>query len=183
MSDGSLAITRTKLWIREFVLEYSLCPFAGEVYQNEKILYTIETSSGTHEQLIAFWNTVHTLDNSGMHSTAILILDPGPVLFDEYLDLFDKALLILKEAGLDSRFQLAGFHPLYRFDGEDEHAPGNFVNRSPYPLIHILFVDEVKKAIDSHASINDVPVRNKKKMEELGLEKLQALLAGFQRNV
>jgi hypothetical protein len=76
----------------------------------------------------------------------------------------------------DGKFQLASFHPAYQFAGTKEGDPTNYTNRSPLPLIHIIRTEEVADAIASHPDIDSVPLANKAKMRELGVEQLRAML-------
>jgi len=172
-------INATKRWIEEFVIGFRLCPFAKTVFDNKQILYNLELSDDTHMQLVAFWNSLQQLEKESELSTSILILPNAPEDFESYLDVFEKAEFLLEESGLKEKFQLAGFHPAYRFNEESISAASHFTNRSPYPLIHILYVADVRNAIESHPDIASVPEMNILKMKDLGIEALNELLNSY----
>ena len=172
-------INATKKWIAEFVIGFRLCPFAKTVFDNNKILFSLELSDDIHMQLVAFWNSLQELEREAELSTAILILPNAPNDFESYLDVFEKAETILQDSGLNDKFQLAGFHPEYLFSEENISAATHFTNRSPYPLIHILYVDDVAHAVESHPDIASVPKMNILKMKDLGIEDLNRLLNSY----
>jgi len=41
---------------------------------------------------------------------------------------------LLKEQGYEGIYQLASFHPRYRFDGAPDNDASHYTNRSPYPM-------------------------------------------------
>ena len=53
--------------------------------------------------------------------------------------------------------QMIVFHPEFRFEGEAKNARGNYVNRSPYPTLHILKKAAMDEIVAAHG-------------EEIGLE-------------
>jgi len=169
-------IQQSKKWIREFVIKYDLCPFALSVYNDDKILYSLEPSDDLKSQLIAFWNICHSLNTNDNYSTAFLILPFGIDDFEKFLDLFDRANLLLEETDLASTIQLAGFHPEYLFEDSDKHDCANYTNRSPYPMIHVLLVDDVHRAVKSYLDVELIPERNILKLRELGLDSIRKIL-------
>ena len=86
---------------------------------------------------------------------------------------------ILKDTKIDSQLQLASFHPEYQFEGTDKDAASNFTNRSPYPIIHILRVEEVERAITLHEDTDAIPARNIALMEDYGLAYLKKQLSKY----
>jgi hypothetical protein len=158
------------------VIGFDLCPFAARVYDNDQIQYSLEESANPKDQIIAFWNCIHSLSNSDKFTTAFLLLPNASRSFDEYLDLYDKCDWILKETKKDQEFQIAGFHPNYLFDQSDENDPANYTNRSPFPMIHILYVEDVHKASKNHPDIDSVPLRNIRFLRSKGLESIQNIL-------
>ncbi|MGA0232124.1 MAG: DUF1415 family protein [Saprospiraceae bacterium] len=179
MNSEEHYISATKKWIAEFVIGFHLCPFAKSVFDSGYILFSLELSDDAHMQLIAFWNTLQQLEKNKDFSTSILILPNAPEDFESYLEVFEKAESLLEESGLSNTFQLAGFHPAYLFNEEKISAPTHYTNRSPYPLIHILYVDDVRRTIKSHPDIASVPSMNILKMKDLGIESLSQLLQSY----
>ena len=73
----------------------------------------------------------------------------------------------LQEVGLDDEFQVVGFHPQHVFGGEEPTDPGNFVNRSPYPMIHILRQESVTDAVETSPIAGSVPSSNQALLRQL----------------
>ncbi|MFY9179893.1 MAG: DUF1415 family protein, partial [Venatoribacter sp.] len=73
-------------------------------------------------------------------------------------------------------YQIASFHPDYQFGGTEPDAAENYTNRSPYPTLHLLREDSLERAIADYPNVGDIPERNIALMNELGTEKLKALL-------
>ena len=88
---------------------------------------------------------------------------PSLTDFAEFLKVAQYAEEILETTGLDKDIQLATFHPDYLFEGEQ--AVTSYTNRSPYPTLHLLRVEDVALAINSYEregkSTEDVWRRNK----------------------
>ena len=85
--------------------------------------------------------------------------------------------MFMNEEALDEEFQVVGFHPQHVFGGEDSDDPGNFCNRSPYPMLHLLRESSVEAAINAYAGdVEEVPGRNEELMRERGVELLVSRL-------
>ncbi len=178
ISDDKI-ITISKAWIKEFVIRYQLCPFASKVYDNDEILYQHSGSTNLLKQMQSVITTCGQLSDSMQYTTAFVIIPEIIHDFEAFLDLMDRLEWALEELQLNDRFQLAGFHPDYLFENTDNATSGNYTNRSPYPMVHILDVTDVKAAIDSHPDIDSVPADNIKKLENLGVDELAKMLKRF----
>jgi hypothetical protein len=108
-------------------------------------------------------------------SNSLLILPNGADDFDDFLDLVHMTETLIQDQGLTKAFQLAHFHPNYVFAGVEADDPSNYTNRSPYPMLHLLRVDEVAMAIEHHPDIHSVAPANIEKMRDLGVEQIKAL--------
>jgi uncharacterized protein len=78
--------------------------------------------------------------------------------------------------------QVASFHPSYQFQGEPEEDVTHFTNRSPVPLVHLLLVDDVSKAIDAYGGPDATEAiwkQNQVKLKALTLPKVVAMLRGI----
>lgn len=163
-----------KKWIEDFVIKLDLCPFAKHPFSKGKIHFS-EIDFETKESfLIGFWDEIERLETTPADqvSNSILIINNGLDDFLEYLEVFSLSEGLLKLQQQDDAFQLASFHPDYLFEGEGKESPRNYTNRSPFPMIHILRVEEVSAAIEFYDGVEEIPVNNKSKMEELGSETL-----------
>lgn len=168
----------TEKWITQFVVKYNICPFAASVMIQNKLHLSVHESNDFQSTLKAFWELMLKLEelrNTNKEETAILLI-PGLVDFDEYLDVFYAAEQMLYESDYFEKFQLASFHPDYQFEGSERSAISNYTNRSPYAMIHILAVDDVTKAVDAHPNVNRIPEDNIQKLEEMGETELSSIL-------
>ncbi len=153
---------RTIQWIEGFVLKHNLCPFAKIPFTNNKILYQ-DTNTTQLEKLLFELHTL--LFNMEGYSNGFFILPS--MEFDEFLDVFYAAEQYIIDAGFSSEFQLASFHPEYQFADYSEEDKRNRTNQSPFPMIHILRVLEMKKAIEQYGDTTQIFVENEKKMNRL----------------
>ena len=174
-------VARTKKWVEEFVIGYNLCPFARVPYEANQIRFCEIGESDPEAILEAFWKEIEVIDSADetVISNSILIMPALSDSFGDYLDVFNMASDLLEMQNKADKFQLASFHPAYLFDGTTESDPTNYTNRSPQPLIHIIRINEVARAIESHPDIDSVPITNQTKMRELGEGYLKNRLEGL----
>jgi len=163
-------INKTKNWIDQFVIGLNLCPFAKAVYDKDQIRYTVNESESNDELLISFYNELLLLKKIGPKdaATGFYIFPNAFSDFESFLDFYAQAEFVLKESKLEQTFQLAGFHPKYLFAESAEEDIENATNRSPYPMIHILRVKQVSKAIDTYPDVSAIPENNIETLKELG---------------
>ena len=171
------AIDATKRWLQNVVIGLGLCPFASKVVQDQQVAFyaqPFDSLLSTLEQLQSQAAEVVGTDNK--ISTSLLILYQGLEEFESYLDAYHHMEEAFKVTH-DGILQMASFHPNYTFeDADTEDDITNYTNRSPYPIMHILKVQDVSEAIDSHPDIHNVGPRNKNVMRKLGLEGYYNLL-------
>jgi hypothetical protein len=70
-------------------------------------------------------------------------------------------------------YQVASFHPQYRFADAPDNDPDNYTNRSVYPMLHLLREDSWKAIDTSRCGRN--PERNIKFAREKGLGYMKLL--------
>ena len=80
--------------------------------------------------------------------------------FDDYLDLVDKAEKALRKKKLEGIYQVASFHPLYRFAGSTDDDAANYTNRSVFPMLHLLREESIEAALTRYANPGQIPERN-----------------------
>ena len=85
---------------------------------------------------------------------------------------------MLKAQDYEGIYQLASFHPDYRFEGAGPDDPANYTNRSPYPMLHILRETSVEQALKNYPNPEKIPERNVQLTQGLGLQIMEELLAG-----
>jgi len=163
----------TKLWIERFVIGLRLCPFAHYSFYGNTIYYKESTSFELKDCVYDLMSVVQKMNaiSPSELSNAFLIFNSS-LSFHEMLNLkeqFDDKLL---ENNLADEFQVVVFHPEFQFGDEDFHAAGNFVNRSPLPMIHLLREEEVAKAIESTDDVDQIPLRNKDVLEKIKIRNI-----------
>ncbi|MFN2287018.1 MAG: DUF1415 domain-containing protein [Chromatocurvus sp.] len=172
----------TQRWLQGVVIALNLCPFAGREVSAGRVRYRV-TDSDTEEGLLqVLEDEIHHLRDHS-HTATTLLIHPGVLQdFDAYNQFLDLAESLLDRLGAIGELQIASFHPAYRFAGTGHQDPGNYSNRSPYPMLHLLREADVEKAIDSHPDVDAIPERNIACLERLGLQHLTRLLASCQGN-
>jgi uncharacterized protein len=112
----------------------------------------------------------HCEDVKGKKNGTTLLVCPSVDDFGDFLALAELADELLEQSGMDKDIQVATFHPDYLFEGEDEQT--SLTNRSPYPILHLLRVEDVREAIESYEaegkSTEDVWKRNKDFVQKQG---------------
>jgi hypothetical protein len=171
-------IEKSKTWVEKFVIGLQLCPFAKRPFEKGQVRFEVCFEKNTEAQLIAFWKEIELLSATPKEtvSNIILILPNGLDDFEQYLDFYDLAEQLLFDQNKDEEFQLASFHPDYQFDGTEKDDVTNYTNRSPFPFIHILRIEEVEVAIANYPEIEEVPEKNIRLLKEIGIEQIKILI-------
>ncbi|HTI08292.1 MAG TPA: DUF1415 domain-containing protein [Puia sp.] len=160
MNKEENIITQTKKWIIDVVVGLNFCPFAARVIKMDSIHYQVSPASDKRTAGQALLQECKRLDENKSIDTSFLILPAGFPLFDKYLDLVYQAEQLLKNNGYEGIYQVASFHPLYRFAHSTSNDPANYTNRSPYPMLHLLREDLVEKALANYPDPEKIPERN-----------------------
>ena len=163
-----IVIDKTKIWIEEFILKYSICPFARRTFDQNLIKFKVDNSPDFEPALFAL--TVYLRELSFIiesFSNAFLILPNWKKGFESFLDCVEYGYSILDEMNLDHLFQLVAFHPDFHYQNENAGDITNATNQSPYPMIHILKISEVSLAIEKHEDAHRIAIDNKKLLSGL----------------
>ncbi|MEL6194005.1 MAG: DUF1415 domain-containing protein [Bacteroidota bacterium] len=184
MEESDIILQQSKAWIKKFVLEMGLCPFAKPIWDARLIYFQLSQAEAPDKIIEDVFLLCEKVVNVSPEEieTAILILPKALSDFEAYLDMLDTLNELLEEAELEGVLQIASFHPHYQFDGTGEHSPENFTNRSPYPMFHILREESVSAAIENFPNVDDIPQKNIEKMEGLGISKIRELLKMIMEN-
>lgn len=135
-------------WIEQCVLGLSLCPYAQAPYTQGKVRITVCESDSPDQILALLKSEANTLLQSTAE-TALLVCEGGFADFLDFNDFLDVVEQTLEESGHDQYFQLVSFHPRYIFAGEAQDDASHFTNRSPYPILQLLRVESVAKAVEA----------------------------------
>ncbi|UHD17026.1 DUF1415 domain-containing protein [Thiocapsa bogorovii] len=175
MSESEDAIVRTKKWISEVVIGCRLCPFAAREFNRGAIHYQVGDASDQESCLKAFFSECRRLDTTPSIETTLLILPGAFPDFEAYLDLVALAEGLLEAEGYEGHYQVAGFHPDYRFADAPADDPANYTNRSPYPMLHLLREESIESVLQHYPDPDGIPERNIAFARQKGLEYMKAL--------
>jgi len=173
-------IARTRCWIEQLVIQYTLCPFAQKPYQAGQVRFRVSTASEPEALLRDLLDELETLRASDPQQLETTVLIHPQVLEDflDYNDFLDVVDQLLEEGGYADEFQIASLHPGYQFADTDPEEAGNYTNRSPYPILHLLREESVSRALENYPDPEAIPDRNIATMEGLGLEQIHRILQG-----
>lgn len=169
-------IRQTKHWIDDIVIGLNLCPFAAPVVRKNLVDYLVVSGDNMEQHLHQLADNLNRLDHQKNIETSLLIYPQAYKLFDDYLDFLHLANQLLEEMNYSGVYQLASFHPNYCFEACTDDDAGNFTNRSPYPMLHLLRESSLEKAIASYENIEDVPKNNVIKLRQIGYKTMQQTL-------
>lgn len=163
-------------WLETIVIEWNLCPFAKRELVNDQIRFVVSEAKNDESLLQKLLWELDLLQADPSIETTLLIHPYTLQEFEDYNQFLDLADGLLVHLELDGVYQIASFHPNYRFEGTTEDEAENFTNRSPFPLLHILREASLERVIAAHPDTNEIPLRNIEFMKSLGGQKAQAKL-------
>lgn len=174
--ESKRVIAATRHWLDSVILAMNLCPFAKPRVVQNSIHYSYTDAASEERLLEDLADELVRLDASPEISTTLLIHPAVLVNYSHYNQFLELAEQLLEMSGYTGVYQVVGFHPQFQFADTDQSDVGNYTNRSPYPMLHILREAEVTDAVEQHPNVEAIPQQNIKTLEQLGLEKLKKLL-------
>lgn len=177
MTERAAVIRHTKNWLSSVVIAHNLCPFAKREFDLGRIQYVVIEAQETERQLEALILQCAVMDAKAELETSLLIFPNALDDFEDYLDLLDLASSLMSAQGYDGIYQLASFHPQYRFDGTPDNDASHYTNRSPYPMLHILREASVEVMLKTYPNPEKIPERNIELTRKLGAQAMSSLLA------
>jgi hypothetical protein len=175
MFTSQQVIEQTKKWISDVVIGCNFCPFASAVIKQQRVHYQVEPSDALNICLTTFLQEIKRLDDDIDIETSFIIFPASFQLFDVYLNLVSFAEQLLKKEKYEGIYQVASFHPLYRFAGSTENDAANYTNRSLYPMLHLLREESIDKALKYYINPENIPERNINFAREKGLVYMKML--------
>jgi len=169
-------IEATRHWLETVVIAMNLCPFAKPRFVQNTIQYSYTDAASEEDLLEAVADELIHLDTTPDISTTLLIHPNALTNFSDYNQFLQLAEQLLEMSGYSGVYQVVGFHPQFQFDDTDKNDVGNYTNRSPYPMLHILREAEVTAAIEQHPNIEEIPSQNINTLKQHGIKKLHKLL-------
>lgn len=171
----SQIVEDVRRWLESFIIELNLCPFAKRELVKDRIRFAVSLTDSSEQLLVNLLEELQLLESDSAVETTLLIHPNVLQEFDDYNQFLDLADALLAAEGYSGIFQIASFHPQYRF-AETEDDAENYSNRSPYPLLHVLREASVAREVASYPDIAMIPKQNIQLLRKLGVAKLQSLL-------
>lgn len=165
----------TRKWIEAVVVGCNFCPFAAKELKAGTVRYTVQESEDWKVLQEAFLAECEWLDEHPETETSLLILTKAVRDFEDYLDLAEVAEQLLEANDYEGVYQVASFHPKYRFEDSAPGDPANYTNRSPYPMLHLLREASVEAALERYPDPDSIPERNIEFAREKGLGFMRSL--------
>ncbi len=177
MSDEAV-LAATREWLEKAVIGLNLCPFAKAVYVKNQVRLVVSQARHADDLLEELDRELDLLVATPAEETDTTLLI-HPTLFDDFLDFNDFLEIaegVVDEHGLEGVVQLASFHPQFQFEGTEPDDIGNFTNRAPFAILHLLREDSVERAVEAFPEADAIFDANIKTLEKLGHAGWDALL-------
>jgi len=171
-------LEQTRQWLENAVIGLNLCPFAKAVYVKNQVRLVVSKARHADDLLEELDRELDLLVATPAEDidTTLLI---HPSLFDDFLDFNDFLEIaegVVDEHELEGVIQLASFHPQFQFEGTEPDDIGNYTNRAPFAILHLLREDSVERAVQAYPDAEQIFERNIATLNQLGLAGWQALL-------
>jgi hypothetical protein len=176
MTNENSIITQTRYWVKNVVIQFYFCPFAGREFDDDNLRFQLCESTRVEDALQALIDECFFLDQHTKLNTSLLILAQTGREFGDYLKIVEMAEKLLRKQGYEGEYQIASFHPDYQFADAPKNDPANYTNRSPYPMIHIIRESSLEKALANFPHPESIPQKNIEVARGLGQKKLQSIL-------
>ena len=176
MTDDEV-LNRTRLWLEKAVIGLNLCPFAKAVYVKNQVRLVVSQAKhadGLLEELDRELDLLAATPADEVDTTLLI----HPTLFDDFLDFNDFLEIaegVVDEHGLEGVIQLASFHPQFQFDGTEPDDIGNYTNRAPFAVLHLLREESVERAVEAFPEAEAIFEQNIATLEKLGHKGWKAL--------
>ena len=166
MSEAEEPVGKTRAWLRDFVVGRDMCPYAAGPLRSGRVRIAVSEGADAEAALADLMREADRLcrEDPSVLETTLLVLTRGFSGFDRFWEASLFAQVMIKASGLEGVLQVVAFHPEFRFEGADPHDPGNAVNRSPYPMWHLLREDSVARVLESDPSAYEVAERNRARL-------------------
>ena len=160
MNSSEKIIEQTKKWINDVVIGCNFCPFAAKVIRQKTVQYRVAEKITSALCMVLMLEEMNRLDKDMNIETSFLIFPDSFGDFNEYLKLVDEGEKLIKKNGYEGIYQLASFHPLYRFADSLENDAADYTNRSVYPMLHLLREKSIQKALLHYENPESIPAVN-----------------------
>jgi hypothetical protein len=169
-------IAAVQRWVKSFVVDMNLCPFAKRELIKNRIRFALTAAKTEEALLLALQAELELLNSDTAIETTLLIHVNVLRDFRDYNQFLNYADKLLQQMKLEGIYQIASFHPHYQFGGTEPDDAENYTSRSPYPMLHIIREASLERAIAESPNVDQIPVRNIELMNNLGQDRLRALM-------
>ncbi len=159
----------TNYWFENIVIGLDLCPFARIPWEKGLIRTVVCEGAQEETHLQFFLSELEFLHENppSVVSTTIIVYPEADADFLVFNDFVGDLESMLSESQLNQDFQLVAFHPRFVFLESSFNDVENLVNRSPYPVLHILRSADLDRARLMESSGSDISFRNEAKLKAL----------------
>ncbi len=170
-------------WLEMVVIGLNLCPFASKPFRDGRVRVLVSEAKTGIELLTDLQLELARLADTPVTTleTTLIAIPQMLADFADYNDFLDDVDALLDEYEWSGEYQVASFHPDYQFAGTLPTEAGNYTNRSPVPILHLLREDSVEAAVDSHPDPDGIPDANVAKLEAMSLAQRRALFSFLSR--
>lgn len=163
---------QVRQWLERVVIGLNLCPFAATPYRNGQIRISVSQAATGEKLLVDLQSELVLIDQTpGTTMETTLLVVVGMLSdFDVYNQFLAEVDALLRQERWEGKYQVASFHPHYRFLGTDEDDASNLTNCSPWPILHILREASITRALTEYPEPETIPGRNIRKIDSLSPE-------------
>ena len=174
-------INQTRQWLEQVVIGLNLCPFARKPFQKGQVRFAVSDSRNVETLLQDLYDELEKLANTPASTidTTLLIIPDQLDDFYDYNDVLDLADALLEQQEWVGTFQIASFHPAYQFADTEADDPGNYTNRAPFPILHLIREDSLEQGLASYPDPEAIPERNMDTLENLTETQWVSLFGGL----
>lgn len=169
-ADFQRCLAETRAWVERAVIGLNLCPFAKGVQTKGQVRYVASAATDEATLLDDLARELdHLRDTDPEQLDTTLLVHPK--VLQDFLDFNDfqaRVEALLAEQDLEGDFQVASFHPDFRFAGTEADDITNATNRAPYPTLHLLRESSIDRAVASFPEPEAIFEANMRTLEALG---------------
>lgn len=164
--------TLTQQWLEQVVIGLGLCPFASKPTLEKRVRIQVCDCETEFNLLKTLHSELSLLDQQPTETleTTLLVIPHMLADFEDYNQFLDQVDSLLGQFGWEGKYQVASFHPQYRFADVAEEAAENLTNRAPFPTLHLIREQSLEAVLTQVERPEEIPARNIVRMNELTTE-------------
>lgn len=180
LASPEAVVAATQRWVERAVIGLNLCPFAKGVQTKGQVHYAVSQADDPQALLADLKQALLDLQACvpDQRDTTFLIAPLALPDFLDFNDFLDRADRLLRKMRLDGIFQIASFHPQFRFADAAPDDISHFTNRAPYPILHLLREQSIDRAVAAFPDAALIYEHNMQTLRALGHAGWKALNVG-----